>query len=549
MITGEAFFPHPKQVTRGLALLVCLSLVLGGCAPARPAEREGGTLTIGVPGLPALDPHRSAAPHPLFRLVYDTLVSRQPDLTYGAGLASEWRVSPDGREVTLRLRPGVLFHDGTRLDGPAVAASIERVMGGSPQEFPVRALLGPLREVRASDDDVTLAYDHPFPPVWEALADIRLAIVSPASLAAQDPAAAGSDQAGPQLAEAGVAGLSGSGPFVPVERDGAQLRLRRFAAYRWPPAQTSNPGPAYPDEVRLLGLGDPANGGEPAQMSGVDMLWWPAGDAPPGDILRETAGWRSYPFAGTRLIYLSCVLLDPVFADPVVRQALRLLIDRDALLPLPAFPARGTVGLLPESTGGRVAETTGPNPGAAAEMLSAAGWTEGPDGVRHKGDVRLEARLATYTGEPGYEAVAAALLTAMSAAGFDCRLTPPRRDAKPGLVAAAPNLWLLYHDWPDPDVLYYVFHTSQTGSANRTGYSNPTVDWYLDVARTEMDPDERLGFYRQAQTAIIGDGAAFGLLEARGELRVSGRVIGLRPHPAGDVLLHDIYLRDQAAAR
>lgn len=538
-----------------LAMLVTLAAVSSACAPVRPVEREGGTLAIGVPFLPDLDPHRASHPHPLFRMVYDTLLTKQPDLSYAAGLASEWRVSPDGCEVLLHLRVGVTFHDGTRLDGEAVAANIERVLSGNVSEFPVRALLGPLREVRASELTVTLVYDHPFPPVWEALSDSRLGIVSPAALAAAD----------------GTAGLAGSGPFVPSERSGAELCLRRFAAYRWPPAGTRNPGPAYPEQIKVYGLdgsdgrmpGGGISSGAGADGSGgagggstvlvepgsLDVVWWPAGQPLPAELREGTAGWRSNSFAGTHLVYVSCVLSDPVLADPVVRQALRLLVDRRALEGLPAWPAAATAGLLPSSLGGAMGEVSGPDAGAAARMLSAAGWVPGADGVRGKGGVRLEIRLATYEGDPTYEAVGAMLRAAFGAAGFDCRLVPARRTAQPGLVRGAPNLWLLFHEWPDPDVLYYLFHSSQIGRANRAAYGSPVADWLLEVARTEMDPMARLDLYRQAQAVIVGDAVAFGLFEARGQLLISQRVVGVRPHPAGEFFVYDVYLRNQDGAR
>jgi peptide/nickel transport system substrate-binding protein len=466
-------------------------------------------------------------------MVYDTLLIKQPDFTYAAGLATEWRVSPDGREVTLLLRPGVTFHDGARLDGPAVALNIERVMGGTARQFPVKDALGPLREVRASELQVTLVYDRPFPPVWAALSDSRLGIGSPASIHA---------------AETGEANLTGSGPFEPSPDapPGGELLLRRFAAYKWPPATIRNTGPAYPDKVKVLALDDSA----PQAPAGLDILWWPAGDHLASAFHEVTdAGWRSYPFAGRRVAYLGCVLPDPVFGDPVVRQALRLVIDRETLASLPAWPVSGTSGLIASSLTGGIGEVSGPDPTAAARILSEAGWVPGEDGVRVRDGVRLEARLATYEGETSYQAVAAALSVALRAVGFDCRVVAPRRAAQPGLVPPAPNLWLLYHEWHDADVLHYLFHSSQVGRSNRTGYTSLVVDWFLDVARTEMDAEARVDFYRQAQSAIIGDGVAFGLFEDRGELRVSARVVGLRPYPAGELFLHDIYLRNQDGVR
>ena len=67
-----------------------------------------------------------AATHPIW-LLCDALVNVSRDgRTIEPGLAESWTVSADGLTVTVKLRPGVVLHDGPPLDGQVVRASVER---------------------------------------------------------------------------------------------------------------------------------------------------------------------------------------------------------------------------------------------------------------------------------------------------------------------------------------------------------------------------------------------------------------------------------------
>ena len=66
------------------------------------------------------------------RIVYtamcDKLVDVSPDLKIMPQLATEWTWSDDGKELTMKLREGVKFHDGTPFNAEAVVATIDRNM-------------------------------------------------------------------------------------------------------------------------------------------------------------------------------------------------------------------------------------------------------------------------------------------------------------------------------------------------------------------------------------------------------------------------------------
>lgn len=121
------------NVTRWIAIMVSvlLGLALVGAqlpvtgAPARDTFNFGNITKVA-----SLDPHRitSGWDHYLLAYVYDGLVGRKRGTTeIEPRLAVSWRVSPNAKVYTLKLRPNVKFHDGSDLNAEAVRYSIDRV--------------------------------------------------------------------------------------------------------------------------------------------------------------------------------------------------------------------------------------------------------------------------------------------------------------------------------------------------------------------------------------------------------------------------------------
>jgi peptide/nickel transport system substrate-binding protein len=94
---------------------------------------EGETFTIGAPvDFNTLDPAQQDTGAVMNVLMYDweTLVFINSDGSLAPHLATEWTTSDDGMAITLSLRDGVKFHDGTPFDAEAVKFSLERLISG-----------------------------------------------------------------------------------------------------------------------------------------------------------------------------------------------------------------------------------------------------------------------------------------------------------------------------------------------------------------------------------------------------------------------------------
>ena len=113
-----------------VALVVALAVVAGCGAQGSGTAAGGDSLTILVPadGGQNYDPQTNASPSSTQFLmpVFDTLLGSTPDGTTTPGLATSWVLSPDGTSLTLTLRGGVRFHDGTPFNSGAVKQNLER---------------------------------------------------------------------------------------------------------------------------------------------------------------------------------------------------------------------------------------------------------------------------------------------------------------------------------------------------------------------------------------------------------------------------------------
>ena len=98
---------------------------------AEPNPKRGGVLKWAGPAEVAhFDVHQGA-----FRFIlgqmHNNLVRFNPRIglkTIIPDLAESWKVSPDGKTYTFKLRDGVKFHDGTAFSSADVVATFSRII-------------------------------------------------------------------------------------------------------------------------------------------------------------------------------------------------------------------------------------------------------------------------------------------------------------------------------------------------------------------------------------------------------------------------------------
>ena len=112
-----------------VGLRFCWALLALVPLAAAHAQTAPTTLRIGMQDEPdVLDPARGGtfAGRLVFAAACDKLIDTNPALEFVPQLATSWAWSADGLTLTLKLRPGVHFQDGTVMDAEAVRANLDR---------------------------------------------------------------------------------------------------------------------------------------------------------------------------------------------------------------------------------------------------------------------------------------------------------------------------------------------------------------------------------------------------------------------------------------
>ena len=196
--------------------------------------KQGGTLTFATNiDAKTLDPHFSAqfSEKYMLYLIYNNVIGYDSKFNLVPELATKWDVSSDGKQITLHLKDGMKFHDGTDCDAAAVKWSLERVL--DPQvNSPQAGSLAAIDTIDAPDNTtVVLNLKDAGRPVLSNLGQ-RPGFVVPKSAV---------DKEGQDFGQKPV----GSGPFKFVEWvPDSHITVERFDGY-W---DTSKP---YLDKITM----------------------------------------------------------------------------------------------------------------------------------------------------------------------------------------------------------------------------------------------------------------------------------------------------------
>ena len=122
----------PLQAMRA-AMAACFAFCLCGAPPAACAAEPDPAASIvyyDMAGNETLDPaepqNNSSYSHETLLAIYETLIRMDDSGLPGPGLAESWTRNADLTDLTLTLRRGVLFHDGTPFNAEAVRRNLER---------------------------------------------------------------------------------------------------------------------------------------------------------------------------------------------------------------------------------------------------------------------------------------------------------------------------------------------------------------------------------------------------------------------------------------
>ena len=361
------------------ALLALAALTGPFVAEAQTAApKRGGTVRLVEPGEPdSLDMARTLANYSFIvgEQIFEGLFRWTPKGLV-PWLAQDVRVSPDGKSVTLKLRQGVVFHDGTPFNAEAVKFNLERIRDG--KGFTYAGLLTPLTEIKAADEHtVQITMKAPYGPLRALLGFIYFGMQSPTALQ--------------KHGENSGSNPVGTGPFkFQSWQRGGELVLVRNDAY-WGDK-------AFVDRIVVTAIPD-LNGRVSALEAGdADVIV----EVPPSEVARLSKSNRVQVLSAvtSRNQWLRFNELKPPFEKPQVRRAAALATNRDAyikgVMQGHATRARNIVG--PGVVG--YAEL-GPDPVRSGEGQGAAGPGRPAERLQHHDDLRAERRADLPGGRAG----------------------------------------------------------------------------------------------------------------------------------------------------
>ncbi|MEV1176852.1 ABC transporter substrate-binding protein [Nonomuraea sp. NPDC049784] len=164
-----------------IALTSCSSSSSPGSSPAGTGAASGKSLVVGVTSDPdTLFPWKATQFQAVNVLqnLYGTLTEFDKDLKVVPGLAESWQTSDDGKKLTLKLRQGVTFADGSTFDSKDVKSSLDKIMDEKTAAV-ARASLSSVKSVEAPDaNTVVLELTGPDAALPANLATVNMAMLS-----------------------------------------------------------------------------------------------------------------------------------------------------------------------------------------------------------------------------------------------------------------------------------------------------------------------------------------------------------------------------------
>lgn len=493
-----------------------------GAAVGTRAVRQGGDLVMGLSNEPdKLDPTTSSSLYT--RYVMSSICEKLYDNDAAGNIVPQLATalptySEDGLTVSIPVRTGIQFADGTPFDADAVRTSLMRHLTLKTSQR--KSEMGPIDSIDTDGPGtVVVHFTKPFSPFAAALADRAGMILSPTAL----------DKEGKNFADHPVC----VGPFkfvrrvpqteIVVERDPLYYDARDVhldtITYRIMPDANIRAANLRSGDIQVADTISPQD---------VDAL---AKDPSLHLLQARGLNFRGMyiNIADVKGVGKPTQQIDtPLAKDPRVRQALSLSVDRNTLVNT-VFdnwfePACSPI--VPQTTLATATGTACPpyDPQRSRQLLAEAGV---------KIPYRIKLQVQNTQDQLRY---AQALQANLAAGGFQLDVVPTEYSTLLD-VQKHGSFQAILVGWSgriDPDANLTLFN--RTGaSSNYTGYSSPTVDDLLARASESTDTATRADLYGQVVQNLQQDNPYIYTYRERLLTVQSKQVTGIQVFPDGVV--------------
>lgn len=493
--------PGRRHLLVPAALLTAASLALAACGSGANAEDSaagspvsGGKATFAVSSdAGCVDPQQVGSNDTIWstRQIVDSLTDQNPETgEIVPWLAESWEISDDTKSFTFHLRKGATFSDGAAVDAAAVKANLDRAVNLGARATLARGYLaGYVSSTVVDPQTVTVTFNQPNAQFLQATSTHSLGLLSPASVALSDDERCKS--------------VIGSGPFVLGSYTPNQsIVLTKRDGYDWGSSLWKHKGEAYLDQVTF----------QIVPESGVRAGSLQSGEV---DAISSIGPQDEAAFKGTDVVLqdrsnpgvvfnLGFNNSRPLGTDPVVREALSLVIDRQQVVDtVYTSQTKPATSILASTTPMYASQkdALGSDPKKAAKILEDAGWAKGSDGIYAKDGQKLTLTVS-WAAVIGTNKPALELIQQQAAeAGIDIQLKELQLTESTSVVSSGDfDIYWANVTRADPDILRSSYSTAL---ANNYRLPASDLDDVLAAQASESDPTKRAEYAAQAQKLIV----------------------------------------------
>lgn len=472
-----------------LSLLLMLAVLIpGDLAYSAPGSQE--LIVANEADVTEFDPIRiQEAPTSFVAgFVYEHLVTRTKDGAAAPELAESWKLSPDRRTWTFKLRQGVKFHDGSDFDAAVVEWHFKRAL--DPQAGSLfRGQFLVIQKV-TTIDRYTIAFTLKEPNV--AFLDFVML-----TNGAYIPSKRAYETSGKDFPFHPV----GTGPFRWGQWvQGQRVTLERHPTY-WGPAPKL-------DRVVVRPIPDPNTAVIELETGGVHYITHANRD----DInrLAKDPRFTVYRAPAYHVRFIEFNAHRPPFDDARVRRAANYALNVPQIVnALASGMAIPVETILPVASPYAPSKESYPayayDLGRARELLSQAGWVPGPGGILQKGGQPL--RFTLHSPDGRYFAdkeISEAVCNRLHVVGFQCQVKVMEwasflAEVRPGRFDAA------FLGWNQSSGEPSIFLNPLVGTEGRSNYaknSDPALDAILTEGLMAFSEGRRKLLYARALAIV-----------------------------------------------
>ncbi|CAN7681603.1 ABC transporter substrate-binding protein [Caballeronia sp. LjRoot34] len=346
-----------RPTVRTLLLAAACAAALLGAAPGVSAQTVTAVMQS---SLRVLDPVMTTAhaTRDFGYMIFDTVLALDANGQVKPQMAEKWTVSPDGKTYTFTLRPGLKWHDGTKVTAADCVASIKR---WAEQDKLGQLMIPLMTEMKAIDDNTfSMSFKEPTDLALQALSKPSgsPAFMMPARIAATPSTT--------PLKE-----FIGSGPFKFVAAEykpGLQAVFEKNKDYvprNEPPSGLAGGKKVYVDRVKWIAMPDSMTGVNALTSGEIDYM-----QTVPFEMVPMLEGNNAVKVENLSPENTQTVMrfnfLNPPFDNKLIRQAAMIAVKQEdvlkALVGNPKYYTRcvaifGCNGLYASNAGADIAAT------------------------------------------------------------------------------------------------------------------------------------------------------------------------------------------------